>query len=196
MLGLADRNFFGFARWHRARAPGADLLWRVKKNRRLRVEQRRPEGSYQRRIYAAERAGRPPTKGVVGRVIDYQLAGSAHAEPRYRLGTTSLEPAEGPAEEWAARYPERGEIETALDKLKTHRRGAQIVLRRQTPDWVRQEFYGRLLAHLAVRGLMPEAALALREDPDRLSFVPAGRVLRRKLPLSGAIPPSGEAGVP
>jgi len=45
MRGLADRNFFGFALWNRARAPGADLLWRVKKNLRLRVEQRLPEGS-------------------------------------------------------------------------------------------------------------------------------------------------------
>jgi hypothetical protein len=36
MLCLADRNFFGFALWNRARATGADLLWRVKKNLRLR----------------------------------------------------------------------------------------------------------------------------------------------------------------
>jgi hypothetical protein len=132
----------------------------------------------------------------VVRVIDYRLAGIAHAEPRYRRGTTILDPAEKPAEEWAALYPERWEIETALDELQTHRRGAQIVLRSQTPDWVRQEFYGRLLAHFAGRGLRPAAALAAGEDPARLSFVPAGRVLRRKLPLSGAIPPSGQAGVP
>jgi hypothetical protein len=29
MLCLADRNFFGFGLWNRARATGADLLWRV-----------------------------------------------------------------------------------------------------------------------------------------------------------------------
>jgi len=129
-------------------------------------------------------------------VIDYRLAGIAHAEPRYRRGTTILDPAEGPAEEWAARYPARGEIETALDELKTHRRGAQLVWRSQTPDWVRQAFSGLLLAHFAGRGLLPAAALVAGEDLDRLSFVPAGRVLRRKWPRSGAIPPSGEAGVP
>ena len=34
------------------------------------------------------------------------------------------------------------------------------VLLRRTPDLVRQEAYGLLLAHFAVRGLMHEAALA------------------------------------
>ncbi len=196
MLCLADRNFFGFALWNQARATGADLLWRVKKNLRLRVEQRLPDGSYLSRIYASERDWRHRSHGVVVRVIDYQLEGIADAEPIYRLVTTILAPAEGPAEELAALYHERWEIETALDELKTHLRGAKIVLRSKTPDLVRQEFYGLLLAHFAVRGLMHEAALKAGEDPDRLSFVHAVRVIRRKLPLYGALPPSGEAGVP
>jgi Insertion element 4 transposase N-terminal/Transposase DDE domain len=196
MLCLADRNFFGFALWNQGRATGADLLWRVKKNLRLRMEQRLPDGSYRSRIYASERDWRHQTNGVAVRVIDYQLEGIADAEPIYRLVTTMLDPAEGPAEELAALYPERWEIETALDELKTHLRGAKIVLRSKTPDLVRQEFYGLLLAHFAVRGLMHEAALKAGEDPDRLSFVHAVRVIRRKLPLYGALPPSGEQSVP
>jgi len=196
MLCLADRNFFGFALWNRARATGADLLWRVKKNLRLRVEQRLPDGSYLSRIYASERDWRHQTNGVVVRVIDYRLEGIANAEPLYRLVTTILDPTQGPAEELAALYHERWEIETALDELKTHLRGAKIVLRSKTPDLVRQEFYGLLLAHFAVRGLMHEAALKAGEDPDRLSFLHAVRVIRRKLPTYGAIPPSGEEGVP
>jgi len=83
-----------------------------------------------------------------------------------------------------------------LDELKTHLRGAQMVLRSKTPDLVRQEFYGLLLAHFALRGLMHEAALQAGEDPDRLSFVHAIRVIRRKLPLYAAIPPSAEEEVP
>ena len=196
MLCLADRNFFGFALWNRARATGADLLWRVKKNLRLRVEQRLPDGSYLSRIYASERDWRHQTNGVVVRVIDYRLEGIANAEPLYRLVTTILDPTQGPAEELAALHHERWEIETALDELKTHLRGAKIVLRSKTPELVRQEFYGLLLAHFAVRGLMHEAALKAGEDPDRLSFLHAVRVIRRKLPTYGAIPPSGEEGVP
>lgn len=196
MLCLADRNFFGFGLWNRARATGADLLWRVKKNLRLPREKRLPDGSYLSRIYASERDWRHQTNGVVVRVIDYRLEGVADAEPIYRLVTTILDPAEGPAEELAALYHERWEIEGALDELKTHLRGARIVLRSKTPDLVRQEFYGLLLAHFAIRGLMHEAALKAGEDPDRLSFLHAVRVVRRKLPLYGAISPSGEENVP
>lgn len=77
-----------------------------------------------------------------------------------------------------------------------HLRGAKIVLRSKTPDLVRQEFYGLLLAHFAIRGLMHEATLKQGEDPDRLSFTHAVRVIRRKLPLYGAIPPAAEGDVP
>ncbi|HEX5481823.1 MAG TPA: IS4 family transposase [Terriglobia bacterium] len=195
MLCLADRNFFGFTLWNRARATGADLLWRVKKNLRLEVEKRLPDGSTLSRIYPSERDRRHQTNGVAVRVIDYRLEGVADAEPIYRLVTTILD-AEGPAAELAALYHERWEIEGALDELKTHLRGAQIVLRSKTPDLVRQEFWGLLLAHFAIRGLMHEAALKAGEDPDRLSFLHAVRVVRRKLPLYGAIPPSAEEGVP
>jgi hypothetical protein len=89
----------------------------------------------------------------------------------------------------AALYHQRWEIETALDELKTHLRGARIVLRSKTPDLVRQEFYGLLMAHFAVRALMHEAALKAGEDPDRLSFVHAVRVVRRRLVTFHAIPP-------
>jgi hypothetical protein len=58
---------------------------------------------------------------------------------------------------------------------------------------VRQEFWGLLLAHFAVRGLMHEAALKADEDPDRLSFSHAVRVVRRKVPLFPALSPAGQA---
>ena len=196
MLCLADRNFFGFALWNQARAQGADLLWRVKKNLRLPVEKPLPDGSYRSRIYASEKDRRHGTDGVVVRVIDYRLEGVADAEPLYRLVTTILDPSDAPAGELAALYQERWEIEGALDELKTHLRGAQIILRSKTPDLVRQEFYGLLMAHFAIRGLMHEAALKAGEDPDRLSFLHTVRVVRRKLSLYGVIPPSAEEGVP
>ena len=196
MLCLADRQFFGFPLWEQARATGADLLWRIKKNLRLRCEERLPDGSYRSRIYPSERDRRHNRKGVVVRVMDDRLAGVAGAEPIYRLVTTRLDPETAPAQELAALYQERWEIETALDELKTHRRGAQIVLRSKTPNLVRQEFYGFLLAHFAIRGLLQEAAWQADVDPDRLSFLHTVRVVRRKLPLFVATPPSGETALP
>jgi len=190
MLCLADRQFFGFALWNQARATGADLLWRIKKNLRLACEKRLTDGSYLSRIYASEQDWRHKAHGVRVRVIDYRLAGVEGAEEIYRVVTTILDHHTAPAAQLAALYHERWEIETALDELKTHLRGARIVLRSKTPDLVRQEFYGLIMAHFAVRGLMHEAALQADEDPDRLSFLHAVRVVRRKLPTFHAIPPS------
>ncbi len=192
MLCLADRNFFSFELWNKARATGADQLWRVKKNLRLPCEKRLPDGSYLSRIYPSERDRRRQSNGVVVRVIEYRLDGVEGAEPIYRLVTTILDHEKTPAAELAALYHERWEIETALDELKTHLRGARIVLRSKTPELVEQEFYGLLMAHFAIRGLMHEAAFKADEDPDRLSFLHAVRVVRRKLPLYVAIPPSAE----
>lgn len=190
MLGLADRNFFSYAMWNLARANGADLLWRVKRNTRLTCEERLPDGSYLSSIYPSEMDRRHKTNGVKVRVIDYYLDGVAEAEPIYRLVTTILDPEKAPAQELAALYHERWEIETALDELKTHLRGADIVLRSKTPDLVRQEFFGLMMAHFAIRGIMHEAALKADKDPDRLSFLHAVRVIRRKLPVFLALPPS------
>jgi hypothetical protein len=191
MLCLADRLFFGYALWTQAAATGAALLWRGKQNLRLPCEQRLPDGSYLSRIYPSEQDRRHGRQGVGVRVIEYQLAGVPGAEPVYRLLTTILDPAAAPAADLAALYHERWEIETAFDELKTHLRGARIVLRSKTPDLVRQEFYGLLLAHFAVRGLMHEAALTAGEDPDRLSFLHTVRVIRRKLAGFVALPPGG-----
>lgn len=197
MLALADRSFYGFALWERARATGADLLWRVKANLVLPCEERLSDGSYLSTIYATPKARRNHRGGVRVRVVEYRLEGVEQATAIYRLITTVLDPQQAPAEELAALYPERWEIETALDELKTHLRGgAHIVLRSKTPDLVRQEFWGFLLAHFAVRGLMHEAALAADEDPDRLSFIHAVRVIRRKLPQLAASPPSAVESVP
>lgn len=88
------------------------------------------------------------------------------------------------------------DIETTLDELKTHRRGARIVLRSKTPDLVRQEFYGLMMAHFAIRSLIHEAALTAEEDPDRLSFIHVVRVIRRTLPAAVAVPPSAEGCLP
>src|SRR5437867_878918 len=196
MLCLADRNFYGYELWNQARATGADLLWRVKQNLRLPCEERLPDGSYLSTIYASRKDRRHRRNGVWVRVVEYKLESVPGAEPIYRLLTTILDYQQAPATELAALYHERWEIETALDELKTHLRGSRIVLRSKTPDLVRQEFYGLMMTHFAIRGLMHEAALKAREDPDRLSFLHAVRVVRRKLPHFVAIPPSAEKSLP
>jgi hypothetical protein len=193
MLCLADRQFFGHALWQRATGTGADLLWRVKSNLRLPRETVLPDGSYLTTVYPSEADRRHRTSGLQVRVVEYRLEGIPGAEPLYRVVTSILDPQRGPAAELAALYHERWEVEVALAELKTQLRGARVVLRSKTPALVRQEVWGLLLAHFAVRGLMHEAALQADEDPDRLSFSHAVHVIRRKIPYFAALPPSGQA---
>jgi hypothetical protein len=192
MLCLADRFFPRYQLWQAAAKTGAELLWRTRQNARLEVDRRLPDGSYLSRLYASTADRRNQRQAIVVRAIDYRLQDVPEAEPVYRLITTILDPQQAPAQELAALYHERWEIETALDELKTHLRGAQIVLRSKTPELVEQEFYGLLMAHFAIRGLLHEAALQAGEDPDRLSFVHAVRVVQRRLPRFAAIPPSAK----
>lgn len=191
MLCLADRNFYGFELWRQASDTGSDLLWRAKANLGLPCDKRLADGSYLSKVYQSKRDQRHKENGVIVRVIEYRLEGVEGAEPVYRLLTTILDHEKAPAAELAALYHERWEIETALDELKTHLRGSKIVLRSKTPDLVRQEFYGLMMAHFAIRGLMHEAALKANEDPDRLSFLHAVRVVRRKIASFAATPPCG-----
>src|SRR4051812_2502139 len=166
MLCLADRSFFGYALWQRATRTGADLLWRVRGNLRLPRETVLPDGSYLSTIYPSDKDRRHRTGGLQLRVVEYRLEGIPEAEPLYRVVTSILDPQRAPAAELAALYHERWEIEVALAELTTQLRGARVVLRSKTPELVRQEVWGLLLAHFAVRGLMHEAALQADEDPD------------------------------
>jgi hypothetical protein len=187
MLCLADRYFPGFELWAQAVATGAELVWRVRSRIRFVVEERLPDGSYLSR-FPTRGKGRA---GMRVRVIEYKVKNQKGEDQEVRLITSILDWRLAPADELAALYAERWEFETALDEFKTHLRGARTVLRSQTPDLVRQEVYGLLLAHFALRGLMHEAAVHAGRDPDRISFTHTVRVVRRTLPRFADIPPSG-----
>jgi Insertion element 4 transposase N-terminal/Transposase DDE domain len=180
MLCLADRNFYSFERFQQARATGAQLLWRVNSIVGLPREQTLADGSYLTSIYARKRR-RARREGEPARVVEYRLDDPALAEEdqRYRLITTLLDPEAAPASELAALYPQRWELESALDELKTHQRGPRVVLRSKHPDGVYQEAYGYLCTHYAIRRVMHDAALKADLIPHRLSFIRGLRAARR-----------------
>lgn len=196
MLCLADRGLLGFDLWRTANATGAALLWRARATFTLPVLERWADGSYRSELRWNPQCASADRTPIPVRVIAYTLPGAPGAQVTYRLVTNIREPARAPAAELAALYHERWEIETAFDEFKTHLRGAHRVLRSKTPELVRQEAWGFLLAHFAIRGLMHEAALGALphvRDPDTLSFTHALRVTRRTLPHLAAVPPSGPA---
>ncbi len=196
MLCLADRGFLSYDLWGPAAATGAALLWRAGATFTLPILERFADGSYRSALRRNPQCRSPDRAPRSVRVIEYTLPGVSTATGTFRLVTSILDPARGPAAELAALYHDRWEMETAFDELKTHLRGAQRVLRSKTPALVHQEAWGFLLAHFAIRALMHEAALGAlpkARDPDTLSFTHTLRVTRRTLPHVGAIPPSGPA---
>lgn len=192
MLCLADRYFPGYPLWKQATETGADLVWRVRRRIHFPVEEQYPDGSF-RSWFRPPRPtkGQPKGEQIPVRVIDYRVEGPEVKEETIRIITSIMDWQAAPASELAELYHERWEFETALDELKTHMRGARTVLRSQTPELVRQECHGLLLAHFALRGLMHEAALSAGRDPDRISFIHTLRVVRRTLPRFAALSPSG-----
>jgi hypothetical protein len=72
-------------------------------------------------------------------------------------------------------------VETALDELRSHLRGARTVLGKQ-------EFHGLTMAPFAIRGLMREAVLRDGLDPDDLSFIHTLSAARRRPPQLVALP--------
>jgi len=181
MLCLADRGFYSFERFQRARKTGAQLLWRVMGHMLLPREQQLPDGSYLTRIYPSQKDQRAKRAGEQVRVLEYRLDDPALAEEdqRYRLLSTILDHEAAPATELAALYPQRWELESALDELKTHQRGPRVVLRSKSPDGVYQEAYAHLCTHYAIRRVMHDAALQADLVPHRLSFIRGLRATRR-----------------
>ncbi len=183
MLVLADRGLMGFPLWSQMAATGAALCWRAKSNMVFPVLERFADGSFRSEIMANDdRRSRENVLGV--RVIEYGIDDPGRpqaAGTRYRLVTTLLDPDAAPARELAACYAQRWELESVFDELKTHQRGPRLVLRSKTPGGVRQEVYGYLCTHYAIRALMYDTADHNDGDPDRLSFMRSLRAARRSV---------------
>ena len=191
MLMLADRGFLSFDVVQAVTAAGAQLLCRASDLFTLPVMEVLPDGSYLSRLVQGHRGGsRKDTPEIMVRVIEYTIDDDrAPADERYRLVTSLLDPDQAPAAELAELYAQRWEIENTLDELKTHQRGAKVVLRSKSPDGVQQEVWGFLLVHWAIRELMHTAALDGDVDPDRVSFVRTLRLARRTVTEQAAFSP-------
>ena len=190
MLLLWDRGFHSQEMVRVALEREAHFLGRTRRDVVLRPTEILTDGSFLARIYPSPEARRRDEQGIELRVIEYALdTPTGPGQERYRLITSLLDERAFPAEQVAATYHERWEIETALDEVKVHQWAHPRPLRSKHPREVVQEVYGLLLAHLAIRTVMHQAALREGLDPDRLSFTGALRVLRRAIPRARRTPP-------
>jgi hypothetical protein len=185
-LLMWDRGLHSYAMLHAARARDTHCLGRVGKAVVLTPEEALAAGSFVASVYPSPKARRHRTDGIRVRVIEYTLDAPARPGPgeRYRLITSLLDPWRYPAATLAVEYHQRWESELVGAEVKTYQadRRPAPPIRSRKPREVVQEGYGLLLAHLAVRLTMYEAATAAHLDPDQLSFTGTLRVLRRAIP--------------
>ena len=184
MLLLWDRGFVGYKLWAAAVKRGAHLLGRLTSNMVFEPIQTLADGSFLAKLYPSPYARRKNEGGILVRIIEYSITpperpgfGEIH-----RLITSLLDAESYPAKELIVLYHERWEIELEYDEIKTHMIGKTPTLRSKTPKGILQEIYGLLIAHMAVRTLMAEAASKWDLDPDRLSFTGALQVISRAIP--------------
>lgn len=180
---IFDRLFYCTEFLHALRGLGAHFLVRVKSQvlaHRIRALGRH-DFLVEVRVSPALRRLQPELPDAwTLREITYRPAGS---KERIRVLTSWTDPKTLPAADAAALYHERWETETSTDEIKTHQCESAVVsrptaLRSRTPERVRQEFLGLLLAYNATRVLIARAAQRKGVPPARISFTAALMRLR------------------
>lgn len=176
MLLLADAGFYSFDLWCKAIDTGADVLWRLGDIMDLPVVASCGDGSYLTLLFdpatrpedraallVRARAGDDLTDDAhrvrVVRVVEYDVPGHGSGELICLL-TSILGPRDAPAKLLAHTYHFRWQHEEANKEIKNQLRGPGRILRSQSPDMVRQELYGFLIAHYAVCAMICQGAVA------------------------------------
>ena len=192
MLVLADRGFFSFDLWRDYMAVDAALLWRLSTTMHLKPITFCSDGSYLAEIVSKSvRGGRTRialanigdlqlATHIPVPVIEYRVENDAATSETFRLITTILDPQEASADELAAAYHQRWELESSFREIETYLRVGRGI-RSKTPELVQQEIWGLFLTHYAVRAFMSEAADTVEMDPDRLSFTRTLHILCRRI---------------
>ena len=194
MLVVADRGFYSFDLWRTYRGSGAQLLWRMSAGVRLPVLAVLTDGSYLSEITNQARVSKTRIDAenigdlslathIRVRVIEYQIDGHTDdgtPSQTFRLITSVTDPDHASATDLADTYQQRWEIESAFREIETYLREGKGI-RSKSPAMVRQELYGLLITHYAIRAFMTEAADTVEMDPDRISFTRTLSIIRRRI---------------
>lgn len=171
-LTVFDRYFHNYKLWNKISGAGKDRHWLVRARddfSKWTVIKRFGPGDelVEIRPSATTRRQHPEVPEVIrGRVIRYRRPGY-----RTRILITSLLDLEKyPASEIAELYHERWEQELGYREIKTETLEGYETIRSQSPERVRQELWGLLIAYNLVRREMEVAAVAWKIPPNRISF--------------------------
>jgi hypothetical protein len=173
MIVLLDRNFDNGELINAIAATKAELLVRRKRNRKLPLLARYPDGSCLSTI---------ATTRVRVVAAEITLATSAgRVTGVYRLATTLLDHRQHPAFALVTLYHQRWEIETTYLEIKSSILGGRV-LRARTLTGIDQEVYALLVTYQILRLAMADATGTQPDvDPDRASFTIALQTARDQL---------------
>ena len=160
---IADQRFSTFELWRRAAAGGTGLLVLATHSVTRKHVATLADGTWLAEI--------SPPSGTSGRnepltvrVIDCaQSTGEVEASS-FLLLTTLTDPDEAPVQALVGAYLHRWRIEHVFDELRTNQHGPRIALRSKSPDLVRQEIWGHLCCHYAIRTLMASPPTHAKEQ--------------------------------
>ena len=202
MLLPADAGFHSFDLWCGLDDDGASMIWRIGDTMSLPNIADLPDGSYLSMVFAqgvTAPARRAPSAAAAGggesceragdfrlvRVVEYYVDDRGPASRGDKTPicviTNLIDPAEAPAARIAWAYGQRWEHGGANAQIKTGLRGPGAILRSHSPDMVRQEIYGYLLTHYALRALICRAATAADLDPARIKYTATVKKIRQRI---------------
>lgn len=179
-LTIVDKGFFNAPTLVPLAAKGTNRHWltRARNNSKWEVVRELGPGDQlvQVRVESRTRKIHPEIpEAWVMRAIHWR--DRKDGTPKY-LVTSLLDPATHPAKELRELYLERWEQELAFDDLKTEQLEGSHVLRSRSPEGVRQELWGVLLAYNLIRLEMDAVAAKAKVAPRRVSFVQSLRLIR------------------
>ena len=171
-LVVADRGFAVADLIERIAATGAQVLVRVKDNRRLPAVKRLPDGT-----------SIVVVGGIRVRLVEARLTITSPAGRRtsaYRLITTLTDAHHYPASDIMAVYHQRWEIETAYGELKSGLLTGRV-LRARDPAGVDQEMWSLLCLYQALRTAIDNAVTGTGLTPLQTRFTLARETARDQL---------------
>jgi len=177
---LADRYYATFWLLSLSQLRGIDLIARSHHLRKIDFRQGIKQGSLDQ-IVAYPKPKRPKwmsqteydayPSSILVRHLRYRINIKGFRTRQVTLATTLLDAKKYDANELAALYRQRWQVELHLRSLKTQM--TMEHLRCKTPAMVRKEVHCHLIGYNIVRAAMIASALKFRSSPNRLSFTGA-----------------------
>ena len=182
VLLLADRHFGVAPFICKLLAASIPFLIRCKKSHLFPAETKLSDGSFLSKIYIGKNDRRCKRPGKTVRVIRYTIDDPVRGDrnQEHVLVTNLLDPKKYPAKDLIYLYHDRWEEELAFREIKETLHHGEV-LRSQSPELIKQELWGMLLAHFVIRKWLYQATKAHAIAPSSLSFKAAFEIVQLRL---------------